>query len=123
MTVKDGMINMSRAMKKLWITLIAFLMSVYCFSGCVHEDDYGIHSDASTTTQSPSDESEEVSSIESDTQSSSEENSDFTLEDSDSQIGSEDSESNSEESTGESSKPDLDIVPPITNGGNFNGTV
>ena len=97
-------------MKKLWIILIAFLSAIYCFSGCVHEDSYGTQSDVSNTTQSPSPDSEDDSSESGDTQT-------------DGTDASGDSSTSTDESSDTTNEPGLDIVPPITNGGNFDGTV
>ena len=100
-------------MKKLWIITIAFFAALCCFSGCSHTDDYGTQSNVSNTAQTSQEDGSDTTS-----------NSDSS---NSSDSGEEDSIDTSSGSDGDSSstgsEEEGDVVPPITNGGNFDGTV
>ena len=102
-------------MKKLWISILAVLITIG-FAGCIdngQNKDSGKDS-AGQSSQIESDSSEDLDSDSSDTGSSSDE-------ESNSNSGSSSDEEDSSNSG--NSPPNGTAVPPITNGGNFDGTV
>lgn len=114
-------------MKKLWISILAVLITIG-FAGCIdngQNKDSGKDS-AGQSSQIESDSSEDLDSDSSDTGSSSdEEDSSDAGSSSDEEDSSDTGSSSDEESNSNSgnSPPNGTAVPPITNGGNFDGTV
>ena len=114
-------------MKKLWISILAVLITIG-FTGCIdngQNKDSGKDS-AGQSSQIESDSSEDLDSDSSDAGSSSdEEDSSDTGSSSDEENSSDTGSSSDEESNSNSgnSPPNGTAVPPITNGGNFDGTV
>ena len=107
-------------MKKLWIITIAFLVALYGFSACSHTDDYGTQSNVSNTAQASQEDGGDIPL--SDTQSGSLDGSDTGENSLDGEGESSDTSSDGD-STATGTDEEGDVVPPITNGGNFDGTV
>ena len=114
-------------MKKLWISILAVLITIG-FAGCIdngQNKDSGKDS-AGQSSQIESDSSEDLDGDSSDTGSSSdEEDSSDAGSSSDEEDGSDTGSSSDEESNSNSvnSPSNGTVVPPITDGGNFDGTV
>lgn len=106
-------------MKRLWISIIAALLAVGLV-GCAHGEDNQGASDTQNTHSSQT--ASDTSDVPDDTTSK---NSDSETDGPDSSNDGPDSDSTSSEDSSDTENPPSSgtVVPPITDGGNFDGTV